>query len=122
MLRTLATIFGLVLIAFGVLGFLPELTPEGKLLGIFMVNPVHNVIHLVSGGVALFCGLSSTFASKVYFIAFGIVYAAVAVLGFMLGEGMLFDLIAINTADNWLHTVIAVVSLYFGLFLSRKYE
>jgi hypothetical protein len=32
----------------------------------------------------------------------------------MQGPGMLFDMIAINTADNWLHAGVATFSLAVG--------
>lgn len=117
MLKILAILFGLAFIVSGILGFLPDFTPNGKLLTLFLVNPMHNIFHLVSGIVALVCGLTSSLAAKLFFIIFGVIYAIVAVLGFMMGSGMLFDQIAINGADNWLHAITAAVSLYFGLFL-----
>lgn len=120
MLKLLAVIFGLVMIAVGVLGFLPQFTPEGKLLGYFAVNFWHNIIHLATGIIALLCGLYSSFAAKTFFIIFGIVYAAVAIIGFWEGEGMLLGMVSLNQADNYLHLVIALISLYFGLFLRRR--
>jgi hypothetical protein len=120
MLKFLAIFFGLLMVAVGILGFLPDYAPGGKLFGIFSVNPMHNVIHVVTGIAALVCGLASSMASKVFFILFGLIYAAVAVLGFIQGEGNLYGMIAINQADNWLHTGIALASLYFGLFLKSK--
>ena len=120
MLKILAILFGLVLIVVGILGFLPDFTPGGLLLGYFLVNPLHNVIHLVTGIIALICGLSSSLASKIFFILFGLIYLAFAIYGFYIGSGMMFDLIAINQADNILHLVIAIVTLYFGFFLKSK--
>jgi hypothetical protein len=84
------------------------------LLGIFHVNAAHNVVHLLSGALALFAGMSSANASRIYFRVFGIVYAAVAAMGFMTGEGMLLGMISNNAADTWLHVGIAAVSLYLG--------
>lgn len=120
MLKVLAILFGLVMIIVGILGFLPEYTPGGLLFGIFAVNLQHNIIHLATGVVALLCGFASSTAAKTFFILFGLVYAAVAGLGFYYGEGMLFNLVSINNADNWLHTAIAAVSLYFGFFLPNR--
>lgn len=117
MLKILAILFGLIMIVAGILGFLPDFTPNGKLLTLFQVNPMHNIVHLVTGIVALVCGLTSGLASKLFFITFGIIYGIVAVLGFMMGQGMLFDMIAINQADNWLHAVVSLFCLYFGFFV-----
>ncbi len=119
MLKVLAILFGILMIVVGILGFLPDFAPNGKLLTLFLVNPMHNIVHLVTGIAALVCGLTSGFASKMFFLIFGIIYGIVAVMGFMMGQGMLFDLIAINHADNWLHAAIALVSLYFGLVVKR---
>lgn len=120
MLRTLAVLYGIAFIVLGILGFLPEFTPKGLLLGYLLVNPVHNVIHLATGIIALFCGLSNSLASKIFFIVFGVLYIAFAGYGFYEGQGMLFDLIAINPADNIFHAAVGLVSLYFGWSLKSK--
>lgn len=114
MLRTLAIIFGAIFVAIGILGFIPAYVTDGKLFNIFLVNLEHNIAHLATGVIAILCGLSSGFASKMFFIIFGVVYAFLAVLGFMQGEGMLLDMIAINTADNFLNAGIAIISLLIG--------
>ena len=49
-----------------------------------------------------------------FFKIFGIVYALVAVLGFMKGNGLVLGMISNNTADTWLHVVLAVVMLFLG--------
>jgi hypothetical protein len=58
--------------------------------------------------------MTSTGASRIYFRVFGVIYGLVAVMGFMVGDGMLLGLISNNTADTWLHVAIAAVSLLFG--------
>lgn len=114
MLRTLAVIFGLVFLAIGILGFVPAFTPDGMLLGIFQVNLVHNLVHLLTGVVSLLCGLSSVIASRWFFRLFGIVYGVVAVWGFVVGDAPILGILANNKADAWLHTGIAIVSLALG--------
>jgi hypothetical protein len=64
--------------------------------------------------VALFAGMTSVAASRIYFRIFGVVYGVVAVMGFLMGDGMLLGLISNNTADTWLHVVIAATSLLLG--------
>ncbi|MBI2610595.1 DUF4383 domain-containing protein [Candidatus Kaiserbacteria bacterium] len=112
MIQTLAWVFGIVFLAIGVLGFVPALTPDGHLLGIFMVDPLHNVVHLLSGALALGAVLAGNYA-RLYFQVFGVVYAVVAVVGFLQGDTVL-GLIATNTADHLLHLVIAAVALWAG--------
>lgn len=114
MLKKAAITFGIVFIVIGVLGFVPAATPNGMLLGVFHVNAAHNVVHLLSGAVALWAGYTSVAASRLYFRIFGVVYALVAVLGFVVDDGMILGLITNNTADTWLHVAIAVVALALG--------
>jgi hypothetical protein len=115
MLKTAAILFGIVFLLVGVLGFVPGITTTGQmLLGIFHVNAVHNIVHLLSGAVALITGLTSTAAARTYFRVFGIVYALVAILGFFTGYGLLLGLISNNMADTWLHVLIALVALALG--------
>ncbi len=120
MLKKLAVIFGVVFLAVGVLGFIPAVTPDGYLLGLFHVNALHNIIHLASGAVALWVGLTSDSASKLYFQIFGVIYAVVAVLGFVYGNAPILGIVANNMADTWLHVVIAVAALYFGFGMSAE--
>jgi len=81
----------------------------------FHVNGPHNFVHLLTGIVALICGYQSAHASKLYFLIFGIVYGLVALLGFVVGNGLLLGFIANNIADAWLHVGIAIVSIALGL-------
>jgi preprotein translocase subunit Sss1 len=114
MLQAAAKIFGFVFLLIGVLGFVPALTPDGHLLGIFEVGGIHNIIHLLSGVAALATGYSSPAASRLYFQIFGVVYALVALLGFVYGDKALFGIVEHNMADTFLHVVIAGTALYFG--------
>ena len=87
---------------------------DGLLLGIFEVNGVHNVIHLITGAVALWAGMSSAKNAKMYFQVFGVIYGLVAVLGIFDTDGPLLGIIAHNMADLMLHIVIAAAALYLG--------
>jgi hypothetical protein len=88
-----------------------------KLLGIFSVNLAHNLIHLLSGVLALICGFSSKKASRSYFVLFGLTYGAIAALGFYHGDEMLLGMIANNQAASWLHLGITILFLIIGFFL-----
>jgi hypothetical protein len=120
MAKTMAVLFGVVFLLVGILGFVPAVTKDEMLLGIFHVNTAHNAVHLLSGVVALLCGMSGVAASRMYFRIFGLVYAAVAVLGFLNpGDVKLLGLISNNSATTWLHVVIAAVSLIVGFMPAR---
>jgi hypothetical protein len=115
MLKKMATVFGVVMLLVGVLGFIPGITTsDGLLLGIFHVNALHNIIHLLTGAVALYVGMSGYKASKMYFQVFGVVYALVSVLGFVYMDKNILGLVSSNMADTILHVVIALVALYLG--------
>ena len=77
-LKRIAVIFGILFVAGGLLGFVPAVNPGGKLLGLFDVNGVHNLVHIATGIVALIVGFASDRASRIFFQVFGMVYAAVA--------------------------------------------
>jgi hypothetical protein len=114
MLKTLSIVFGIVFLLVGVLGFVPGVTDGHMLLGIFHVNALHNVVHLLSGAVALVAGLASAAYARLYFRVFGVVYALVAVLGFVVGDGLILGLVSNNMPDTWLHVAIAAVALVLG--------
>jgi hypothetical protein len=124
MIKTLATIFGVVFLIVGILGFIPGVTDNGHLLGIFHVNTAHNLVHIVSGIVALIAAATSARAAQNYFRVFGLIYGVVALLGFLTGgDQPLLGIIANNAANNWLHVGIAVISLALGFaptFTPRK--
>lgn len=113
MLQKLALTFGIILTAVGVLGFVPGITSDGTLLGIFEVDVLHNIIHLLSGLLALGAARGMGLSPRRYFQVFGVVYAVVTIAGFLQGETVL-GLIGVNMADNVLHLAIAAVALYAG--------
>ena len=114
MVKTAAIIFGLVFLLVGILGFVPAVTKDEMLLGIFHVNFAHNIVHLASGAIFLLCGMAGAGPSRTFFRIFGIVYALVAALGFYYGDQPILGIISNNTPDIWLHIVLAVVMLYLG--------
>ncbi len=119
MLKQAATLFGVVFLLLGILGFVPGITNDQMLLGIFHVNAAHNVVHLLSGAIALWAGMTSAAYARTYFRVFGIVYALVAVLGFATGNGLLLGLISNNMPDTWLHVLIAAAALALGFVVKE---
>ena len=117
-MKKIATFFGVVLLAVGILGFIPALTPEGRLLGVFAVDGIHNIVHIATGVAALLCGMASEGAARTFFKVFGVVYLLVAVLGIFHGNDPLLGIMAHNVADMFLHFAIAALSLYLG-FMHR---
>jgi hypothetical protein len=115
MIKTAAVIFGVAFLIAGLLGFVPAASPDGMLLGLLHVNPAHNVVHLLTGALALWAGMTSVQTSRMFFKAFGVVYGLVAMLGFFYGDRPILGLVANNIADAWFHLFVAAISLYLGL-------
>jgi hypothetical protein len=90
------------------------------LLGIFHVNTARNLVHIVSGAIFLFAAMSGAGAARLWFQIFGVIYAIVAVLGFMNPAGPLLGMISNNPADTWLHVVLAVVMLAIGFGTAKQ--
>lgn len=109
LVKPITGILGLVLIIIGIAGFF---VPDGMLL-VFEVDTVHNVVHLLSGLVALFAFSNSQLYSRWYLILFGLIYGIVTVLGFAM-DGEVLGLFHANMADNYLHLGIAAVCLIVG--------
>ena len=120
-LKKYAKFFGFVFILVGILGFIPAITTHNMLLGLFHVNALHNLFHIVSGVIAYGVSKSSR-ASKLFFQIFGIVYGTLAVLGFGEGEKPIFGMIANNIPDAWLHLLFALLALYLGFLFKSERE
>ena len=105
--QTFALVFGAVYIVVGLLGFVMD-----PILGIFDVNLLHNIVHLAVGAAWVFSSKDHATAKTVS-LAIGVVYLLVAVLGFV-AKDLMEDLLAINTADNFLHLVSGALGVYFG--------
>jgi hypothetical protein len=115
--RTVIGILGAIYIVVGILGFLgdPLVTDashadmpsaDGDLLGIFPINAVHNVVHLLIGGILLYGAYD---AARAVPVARGvaITYAVVGILGLVAPDT--FGLMPIGGADVALHLGTAAV-------------
>lgn len=82
MAKTICKILGVVFILVGVIGFLAP-----GLLGMHL-SLAHNLVHLVSGALALYFGFAGTLSgARLFCIVFGVVYGLLGVGGFLLGGG-----------------------------------
>jgi hypothetical protein len=114
-----AYLVGAVLVLVGVLGFVVDSafdTGNGidgdKLLGIFEVNGIHNLVHIASG-LLLLAVAPKRATARWGVIAFGLVYALVTLIGLIDGEDVL-GLIPVNPADNVLHIALTAAALLAG--------
>jgi len=112
--KNAAILFGVVFLIVGVLGYVPN--PIVGPTGLFLTNPLHNIIHLVSG-IALLAGAYTSLGSSMMLKIVGVVYGIVAVCGFfMVMDNMMLG-VAINEADKWLHVALAGAILAAGFLL-----
>ena len=80
MAKTVCKILGVVFLLVGVAGFAAP-----NLLGAHLTPP-HNVVHIVSGVVALYFGFAGSLSgAKGFCLIFGLVYLALGLVG-MVGE------------------------------------
>lgn len=118
--RLVATVFGAVYLLVGLLGFAVTggvsfiATEGGLLLGLFAVNPLHNVAHLLIGAALLIAGLAGITAAKAVNTTIGAVYLLLGIVGFFIASTAL-NILALNTADHFLHLASAIVLLGAGL-------
>ncbi|MGY2127952.1 DUF4383 domain-containing protein [Blastococcus sp. SYSU DS0617] len=85
---------------------------DANLLG-FMINPMHNVVHIVIGaaGLALARTLSG---ARTYGWLLAVGYGAAFVYG-LIAIGEEWDFLNVNAADNVLHIVTAIIGLVIAL-------
>ncbi|HEY7529777.1 MAG TPA: DUF4383 domain-containing protein [Gemmatimonadota bacterium] len=113
--QRVAQIFGWVFVLIGVLGFFAT-DEEGRLLGLFPVNTVHNLVHLAFGVWGILAARSWD-AARTYCRAAGVIYLVLTILGFVDPDG--FGLVPLGGNDIWLHAVLALALLFFG-FTARE--
>lgn len=117
--RTFALVVGIIFTLVGLLGFIPALVPGGNELGIFAVNILHSIVHLLIGVLGI--AAAYTGFSKLYNQVIGVVYLLLAILGFipaLVFNGLLIGLVSINLADNLLHLVVGIAAIYVGFFIA----
>jgi hypothetical protein len=126
-LRRFALIFGIVFLAVGIAGFIPGLTHEhthpdvrldsgmGLLFGLFPVNVLHNIVHILFGLWGLAAAKSAP-AARAYGKTVAVAYALLTVMGLVPAMNLhtTFGLVPIYGNDIWLHALLAAVGAYFG--------
>ncbi|ACO46013.1 DUF4383 domain-containing protein [Deinococcus deserti] len=130
MVRTFARAAGIIYLLVGLLGFIPTfLSPyagpdlavdsmQGRLLGLFPVNLMHNLVHIAIG----LWGLSaarSLGASVGFARGLAVLYTLLAIMGLIPGLKTMFGLAPLHGNDVWLHAATALVAAYFGWGATR---
>jgi hypothetical protein len=116
--QTIAKLFGWVFILVGVLGFLGfaggtmSMSTSSNLLGLFPVNLVHNIVHILIGLWGLNAARTATGATAFCKQA-GVLYLLLAIIGFAAPD-VLASIVPLGGNDRILHLVLALVLCYFG--------
>ena len=130
MARTLTASVGVVFLLIGVLGFIPGITSDyydlqwaghesgAKLLGLFQVSVLHNLVHLLFGvaGLAL---ARSVAGARTFLIGGGAIYLVLWLYGLIVDHNSTANFIPFNTADNWLHLLLGVGMMGLGVLTTR---
>lgn len=128
--RRAAQAVGAVFLLIGVLGFVPGITYDlseitfaghesgAKLLGLFQVSVLHNLVHLAFGvaGLALARTVSG---ARTYLVGGGAIYLVLWLYGLVVSHDSPANFIPLNNADNWLHLFLGVGMIALGVLLTR---
>ena len=122
---------GVVFLVIGILGFVPGITTdygdlslaghesEAKLLGIFQVSILHNLVHLLFGaaGIAMAQRVDS---ARTYLLAGGAIYLVLWLYGLLIDKTSDANFVPVNSADDWLHFVLGVGMIALGFLTTRR--
>ncbi|WP_028812499.1 DUF4383 domain-containing protein [Streptomyces flavidovirens] len=122
---------GAVFLLVGILGFIPGVTTdydtmkfaehhsEAKLLGVFQVSILHNIVHLLFGiaGIAM-ARTAST--AHTFLIGGGAIYLVLWIYGLIIDHDSAANFIPVNMADNWLHFGLGIGMIALGVLLTRR--
>ncbi|WP_067481263.1 DUF4383 domain-containing protein [Actinomadura hibisca] len=121
-----ALVVGVVFLLVAILGFIPGITTdydtmkfaghhsEAKLLGLFQVSILHNIVHALFGVAGI--ALSRTVAgARGFLVGGGIVYLVLWLYGLVIDHHSGANFVPLNNADNWLHLGLGLGMILLGL-------
>ena len=131
LVNRIALTVGVVFLLVGIAGFVPGITTHydtlsfaghhsgAKLLGVFQVSILHNIVHLLFGiaGIAM---ARRADAARLYLIGGGAVYLLLWIYGLAVGDTSSANFVPINTADDWLHFALGIGMIALGVASTRR--
>ena len=114
-----------------VLGFVPGITTnydelsfaghesEAKLLGLFQVSVLHNVVHGLFGLIGLALA-KSVAGARNFLVGGGAVYLLLTAYGSVIDLDSDVNFVPVNVADNVLHLVLGVAMIGLGVVLGKQ--
>ncbi len=127
--QKLALLFGATFLLVGILGFIPGITSDygdmafagegsdAKLLGIFEVSILHNIVHMLFGVGILMARTHES--AKNYLLWGGVLYAILFLYGLFVGDDDSANFVPMNNADDVLHAILAA-GLLGSYFASKR--
>ena len=131
LLCTAAAVVGGVFLLVGVLGFVPGITSgyrdlsfaghtsNAKLIGLFQVSVLHNIVHLLFGLAGLATSRQRE-AARTFLVGGGVVYLVLWLYGLVVSQDSAANFVPVNTADDWLHFLLGVGMIALGVVLGRQ--
>ena len=123
---------GAVFLLVGILGFVPGVvtnfddfgfashTSDAKLLGLFQVSILHNLVHLLFGVVGLVLARRSAANAALFLLVGGLVYIVLAVYGAAIEhDDSALNFVPLNEADSYLHLGLGVAMILGGVFTTK---
>ena len=130
--QLMAWLVGLTFLASGIAGFIPGITTnlydglnfaghegDAKLLGLFEVSVLHNIVHGGLYGIAGLLMAATAASARTYLIGGGLIYLVLWLYGLIIDYDSGANFVPLNTADNWLHFVLGLGMIGLGLVTTR---
>lgn len=130
-LQTTTVVVGATFLVVGVLGFIPGITTdypelafaghqsEAKLLGLFQISVLHNVVHVLFGVAGVVAARTSS-AARAFLIGGGVIYLVLTVYGAVVDYDSAANFVPLNTADNALHLGLGLGMIAIGAVLGKR--
>jgi len=99
---------------------------QGRLFGLFKIDPIDDIVHLLSGVAGVIVAVWATAWIALYLIAVGVLYGLDAIIGLVASRGLLdgslfaqgrgaADFSVTNVLINLPHIVLAGLALVIGV-------
>jgi hypothetical protein len=131
LVNRLALVVGVVFLLVGIAGFIPGVTTnydamtfaghhsDARLLGIFQVSVLHNIVHLVFGAAGIAAARRAD-SARLYLIGGGGIYLVLWLYGLVINDNTGANFVPMNNADDWLHFVLGTAMIGLGLAATRS--
>jgi hypothetical protein len=129
-LTELVLLISLGFVAVGIAGFIPGITTHyrdiefaghgsgAKLLGVFQVSILHNLVHLAYGGAGLALGRTRA-GARAFLIGGGLIYLVLALYGAVAPEHSGWNFVPVDRDDDLLHLGLGLGMFGLGVLPER---